>query len=88
MADEMNLAPAAGDPRRVPVLRVTHDLLPMLGLQPLAGRGFAPADDVPGGAGRVLISESLWEREFCAPIRSAVGGTLRLDDRAVIPSSA
>ena len=70
MADEMNLAPAAGDPRRVPILRVTHDLLPMLGLSPLAGRGFAPSDDVPGGAGRVLISESLWEREFS---RSPVG---------------
>src|SRR5687768_1662896 len=28
IADEMNLAPATGDPRRVPVLRVSHDLLP------------------------------------------------------------
>jgi putative ABC transport system permease protein len=81
LADEMNLAPAAGDPRRVPILRVTHDLLPMLGLSPLAGRGFAPSDDVPGGAGRVLISESLWEREFSRS-PSAIGATLRLDDEA------
>ena len=79
LADEMNLAPASGEPRRVPILRVTHDLLPMLGLSPLAGRGFAPSDDVPGGAGRVLISESLWEREF-ARSPSAIGATLRLDD--------
>ena len=79
LADEMNLAPASGEPRRVPILCVTHDLLPMLGLSPLAGRGFAPSDDVPGGVGRVLISESLWEREF-ARSPSAIGATLRLDD--------
>ena len=45
MADEMNLAPASGDPRRVPVLRVSHELLPMLGLQPVIGRQFTDADD-------------------------------------------
>ena len=81
IADEMNLAPASGEPRRVPILRVTHDFLPMLGLNPVAGRGFLPSDDVPGGAGRVLISESLWEREF-ARSPSAIGATLRLDDEA------
>jgi putative ABC transport system permease protein len=80
LADEMNLAAAAGDPRRVPVLRVTHDLLPMLGVEPMLGRGFAAADDLPGAGGRVLISESLWEREF-ARNPAAVGGTLRLDDQ-------
>jgi putative ABC transport system permease protein len=79
LADEINLAPASGEPRRIPILRVTHDLLPMLGLSPLAGRAFAPSDDVPDGAGRVLISESLWEREFSRS-PSAIGATLRLDD--------
>ena len=81
LADEMNLASASGEPRRIPILRVTHDLLPMLGLSPLAGRGFAPSDDVPEGAGRVLISESLWEREFSRS-PSAIGATLRLDDES------
>ena len=79
MAGEMNLAPAAGDPRRVPVLNVTHDLLPLLGLNPVAGRTFTAADDVPGAEGRVLISDSLWEREF-ARDPAAIGATLRLDD--------
>ena len=64
MADEMNLTPAAGDPRRIPILRVTHDLLPMLGLSRSPAAASRQSDEVPGGAGRVLISESLWEREF------------------------
>ena len=80
MAGEMNLTPAAGDPRRVPVLRVTHGLLPMLGLHPVAGRTFAEADDRPGAPGSVLISESLWEREFDRRA-DAVGSTIRLDDQ-------
>ena len=79
-AGEMNLTPAAGDPRRVPVLRVTHGLLAMLGLHPVAGRTFAEADDRPGAPGTVLISESLWEREF-ERRADAVGSTIRLDDQ-------
>ena len=81
MAGEMNLAPASGDPRRVPVLRVSDGLLPMLGLHPIAGRGFAADDDRPGAPGSVLIAESLWDREF-GRRTDAIGRTLRLDDRA------
>src|SRR5688500_4566725 len=80
MPDEMNLAPASGDPRRVPVLRVSHELLPMLGLHPVIGRQFTDADDRPGAAGSVLIGEGLWEREF-ARRADVAGQTIRLDDR-------
>jgi putative ABC transport system permease protein len=79
MAGEMNLA-TAGEPRRVPVLRITHGLLPLLGLQPLLGRTFSAAEDAPGGGPRVLISETLWEREL-ARDPEVVGRTVRLDDR-------
>jgi putative ABC transport system permease protein len=77
---EMNLTPASGDPRRMAVLGVTPGLLPMLGLQPIAGRTFADADDQPGAPGSVLISESLWEREL-GRRPEAIGSTIRLDDR-------
>jgi putative ABC transport system permease protein len=81
MAGEMNLTPATGDPRRVPVLHVSHGLLPMLGVQPIEGRAFGEADDRPGAPRTVLIGESLWEREF-GRRADAVGSTIRLDDQS------
>jgi predicted permease len=79
IADEMNLAPAQGDPRRVPVLHVSQDLLPMLGVAPLAGRVFTQEEDAPGGPNVVLISDALWQREFRRD-PAAIGRTLRIDD--------
>ena len=67
MAGEMNLAPATGDPR-LAVLRVSPGLLPMLGLQPFSGAR-SPTLTTALAPPRVLISESLWEREFGAPRR-------------------
>jgi putative ABC transport system permease protein len=80
IADELNLSPSTGDPRRVAALHVSHDLLPMLGLQPLAGRTFTADDDKPGGPHAVLISDRLWAREFNRN-PAAVGSTIRLDDQ-------
>ncbi|HTL46392.1 MAG TPA: ABC transporter permease [Vicinamibacterales bacterium] len=79
IADELNLSPATGDPRRVAALHVSYDLLPMLGLQPLAGRPFTAADDEPGGPHVALISDRLWAREFNRD-PAAVGRTIRIDD--------
>jgi putative ABC transport system permease protein len=83
MADELNLTLDKGDPVRLPVLRVSAGMLPMLGLQPLAGRTFIADEDRPGGAAVALISESLWERSFGRD-PAAVGQTLRLDDRPTV----
>ena len=83
MADELNLTPEKGDPVRLPVLRMSAGMLPMLGLQPIAGRTFRADEDRPGGAAVALISESLWERSFGRD-PSAVGQTLRLDDRPTV----
>ncbi|HET7618066.1 MAG TPA: ABC transporter permease [Vicinamibacterales bacterium] len=79
IADELNLSPATGDPRRVPALHVSHELLPMLGLQPVAGRTFTAEDDAPGGPQVALISDALWAREFQRD-PAAIGRTIRLDD--------
>src|SRR3982751_5461205 len=92
MAGEVTLTPDRGDPVRLPVLNVSADALPMLGLQPIAGRTFTPEEDRPGGAAVVLISENLWERTFQRR-GTAVGSTLRLDDRpytivGVMPANA
>jgi putative ABC transport system permease protein len=80
MAGEVNLRPEHGDPVRLPVLNVSAAALPMLGLQPIAGRTFTAEEDRPTGPSVVLISESLWQRAFQRR-DSAVGSALRLDDR-------
>ncbi len=77
---EVNLTPDAGDPVRLPQLRMSADALPMLGVQPIIGRTFTAEEDRPGGPDVVLISESLWARSF-GRSTSVVGQTLRLDDR-------
>jgi putative ABC transport system permease protein len=89
---EVNLTPDTGDPVRLPILSMSADALPMLGIQPLVGRTFSTEEDRPGGPGVVLISESLWQRSF-GRSPSAAGSTLRLDDRqhviiGVMPAGA
>ncbi|HEU4935850.1 MAG TPA: ABC transporter permease [Vicinamibacterales bacterium] len=79
-AGEINLTPEHGDPVRLPVLNVSVETLPMLGLQPIAGRAFTAEEDRPNGPSVVLISEGLWERAFQRR-NTAVGSALRLDDR-------
>src|SRR5687768_5998632 len=79
MAAQVNLTPGTGEPVHVAALRVTHRLLPMLGISPVAGRGFTAAEDVPGAGNTVVISESL-ARRIAADPAAAIGGTLRLDE--------
>ena len=55
-------------------------MLATLGVQPLFGRGFTPADDRDGAPGTVLLSHGLWQREFGGDA-STVGRTTRLDDQ-------
>jgi predicted permease len=67
-----------GDPERVPAQLVTANLFPMLGLAPQQGHGFDGAHDVAGGAGVVLISDSLWRRRYQSD-PAILGRVLRLD---------
>lgn len=53
-----------GEPESVPSLEVTHEILPMLGAQPIAGRGFRASDDAPGAAPTAMISHGYWQRHF------------------------
>jgi predicted permease len=46
--------------------RVTTNLIPMLGVQPILGRGFDTADGLAGGPQVVLLSEDLWRSTFHA----------------------
>src|ERR1041384_5192251 len=59
--DSFNLS-VKGDPQRIEGGRVTHDLLGVLGIQPILGRGIAPEEEQPGKGGVVLLSHGLWKR--------------------------
>jgi predicted permease len=52
-----------GEPERIGVIRVSSNLLPMLGAQPALGRLFVDDDDQPGHATAVL-SYGTWTRRY------------------------
>ncbi len=63
---------------RVAGLRVSRGYFDVLGVQPLLGRGFVAEEDVPGGAGVVVLSHGLWQRRFGGD-PTVVGRTVPLD---------
>lgn len=71
------LLEGADQSRRLIGGRVTEDFLPVLGIQPLVGRGFGPNDFRPEGAPVVLLSHSLWRSAF-AENPQLVGQELKL----------
>jgi putative ABC transport system permease protein len=79
VATSMNLL-GIGDPQRLEVSRVSADLMPTLGVQPLIGRTFADADDRPGAAGTIVISYHLWQSIFGGDA-AVVGRPVVLDEQ-------
>ncbi|HXB70844.1 MAG TPA: ABC transporter permease [Candidatus Acidoferrales bacterium] len=68
------------DPEELRAQRVTADLFPLLGVQPVAGRAFRTEEDQPGHTNFVLLSHSLWQRRFGGD--PAIPGTaIRLRDQ-------
>ena len=80
MAAQVNLTTDGGEPVRVAALRVSHTLLPMLGISLLSGRGFTAEEDVPRAPDIAIVSESLARRLGGMP-STIVGRVLRLDER-------
>ena len=69
------------DPEELAAQRVSAGLFPLLGVQPMVGRGFSPKEDQPGAANFALLSYSLWQRRFSGN-RSIAGQTIRLRDQS------
>ncbi len=61
--EHMTLSGAAA-PEQVNAARVSANFLEVLGVKPLLGRSFLPAEDKPGGRSVALISARLWSRRF------------------------
>jgi len=53
-----------GEPERVGTIRVSSNLLPMLGAQPILGGLFSAEDDLPGRTGRAILGYSTWMRRY------------------------
>ncbi len=60
---DVNLT-GAEHPQRLQLAGVTANYFSMLGASAHVGRVFGPGDDVPGYGEAVVISDSLWAREF------------------------
>ena len=59
-------------------LRVTQNLLPMLGVQPMLGRVFAAGEDRKGSEHEVVLSYRLWQRRFAGD-PALIGKQIALD---------
>lgn len=71
----INLTRTAG-PKRYDGAYLSEAMLPMLGVAPILGRGFSAADDAPGAAPTLLLSEQVWRDDFAAD-PAIVGRSLR-----------
>lgn len=68
----------AGEPERLLGARISPNLLPLLGVSPVLGRGFAEDEDESGKDTVILLSDGLWRRRFGAD-PSIVGKTITLN---------
>jgi predicted permease len=68
----------ADSPERIWGLRLTADMFPLLGVEPLLGRVFARGEDVSGSDHVVVLARGLWQRRFNGD-RSILGKPLLLN---------
>ena len=70
-----------GEPERIGTIRVSSNLLPMLGIAPAFGRAFVIEDDAPGRSATALLSHGMWVRRFGSD-RRVLGKSLALNGQA------
>jgi putative ABC transport system permease protein len=61
--------------------RVSQDMLAVLKIQPILGRGFLPEEDRVGGPKVILLSHGFWQRRFGGR-EDIVGQTLQMSQEA------
>ncbi len=70
----------SGDPEQVQGMIVSSNYFPLLGVQPLQGRGFLAEEDRAGGAAVVMLSYGYWQKHFAAKA-DAIGQSITLDGK-------
>lgn len=66
------------EPEQVVAAQITAGLIPLLGVSPILGRGFAEEDVVPGSTYPVILSQGYWVRRFGGD-PDVLGRTIRID---------
>jgi predicted permease len=69
-----------GEPDRVNTGVVSTNFFSVLGIQPILGRSFVPADDKPGAPAVLIVSHSYWQRKFGGD-RNIIGQVFEMNDR-------
>src|SRR5947209_5258734 len=67
-----------GDPEQVTGLRMNAAFLRVLGVNPVAGRGFTDDEEKPGAAPVAMISEGFWKRHYASD-PNLLGHTITVD---------
>ena len=67
-----------GEPERIGYIRVSSNLLPMLGENVVSGRIFMPEEDAPGSPATVVLSNGMWARRFGSDPK-IIGKTITLN---------
>jgi putative ABC transport system permease protein len=80
--DEVALTGDGDAPESVNAVVISANLLSVLGVAPLHGRGFTPAEDVPSGPAVAMIGHDLWQRRYGGQT-SMVGRTIQVDGQPV-----
>jgi len=75
---EYSLSDGGKLPETMRTALCSWDLFPTLGVKPLIGRSFTPADDRPSANATVIITWSLWHRRFGGE-SSAIGRKVEID---------
>lgn len=80
-----------GEPERVGTIRVSSNLLPLLGIKAALGRTFVADEDSPGRPPSAILSYGMWSRRYGADPRM-VGRSIRINGQpfevvGVLPQS-
>ena len=70
-----------GDPERVGAVRVSSNLLSMLGAHPALGRLLTPDEDLPGHPATAVLTDGMWSRRFGRDPR-VVGTSILINGQA------
>jgi predicted permease len=82
LGSNMNLTDDDSRPERVGVIRVSSNLLPMLGVRAARGALFTADDDVAGRAPTAVLSHYTWVRRYGGDA-DIVGRTIRLNGQSI-----